>query len=232
MPADVTTSSELRDRLVTASLDILQADGPAELTVRRVAEVAGSSTMGIYTGFGGRAGMLDAVYLRGFELLRDALVNARTDGAPAGPATTPSGSEPAGPATEHILALARSYREFALANPPLYAMMFERPLPDFDPSPQLRAQALEMTFGLLVAEVGAAADQGLLARSDPSRTAYLIWTAIHGMVSIELTHAVRSPLPGWFLDRPEVGDQVLVEGVTSLLAGLGVKRREKPSRDD
>lgn len=244
MPADVTTSSALRDRLVTASLDILQAEGPAELTVRRVAEVAGSSTMGIYTGFGGRAGMLDAVYLRGFELLRDALAKAGTggapadpastptDGAPAGPASTPTDSEPAGPATERILALARSYREFALANPPLYALMFERPLPDFDPSPQLRAQALEMTFGLLVAEVGAAAEQGLLATSDPARAAYLIWTAIHGMVSIELTHAVRSPLPGWFLDRPEVGDEVLGEGVTSLLAGLRAERGERPSRDD
>jgi AcrR family transcriptional regulator len=232
MPADVTTSSGLRDRLVTASLDILQADGPAELTVRRVAEVAGSSTMGIYTSFGGRAGMLDAVYLRGFELLRDALATARTGSAPAGPATAPAGSTSAGPATARILALARTYREFARANPPLYALMFERPLPDFDPSPRLRGQALEMTFGLLVAEVGAAAEQGLIEAADPARAAYLIWTAIHGMVSIELTHAVRSPLPGWFLDRPEVGDQVLVEGVTSLLAGLGAERRGKPSRDD
>ena len=232
MPADVTTSSELRDRLVTASLDILQADGPAELTVRSVAEVAGSSTMGIYTNFGGRAGLLDAVYLRGFELLRDALANARTGSAPAGPATAPTDRAPASPATDHILALARIYREFALANPPLYALMFERPLLGLDPSPQLRSQALGMTFGLLVAEVDAAAEQGLLATSDPARVAYLIWTAIHGMVSIELTHAVRSPLPGWFLDRPEVGDQLLVEGVTSLLDGLGVKRREEPSSHD
>ena len=139
------------------------------------------------------------------------------------------GSEPW---SDPLYALARIYREFALANPPLYALMFERPLPDFDPSPQLRSQALGMTFGLLVAEVDAAAEQGLLATSDPARVAYLIWTAIHGMVSIELTHAVRSPLPGWFLDRPEVGDQLLVEGVTSLLDGLGVKRREEPSSHD
>ena len=35
---------------------------------------------------------------------------------------------------------------------------------------------------------------------DPTRAAYLLWTAIYGVVSIELTHALRSPLPGWFLD--------------------------------
>ncbi|MCI0685662.1 MAG: WHG domain-containing protein [Sporichthyaceae bacterium] len=194
---------------MAAGLDILQSDGAAELTVRRVADVAGSSTMGIYTCFGGRAGMLDAVYGRGFELLRDAL------------AAAPTGNTPA-PSTERILALARNYREFALANPSLYALMFERPLPDFDPSPRLRAQALEMTFRLLVAEVGAAGEHNLIAMPDPTRAAYLLWTAIHGMVSIELTHALRSPLPGWFLDSPEAGEQVLVEGVASLLAGLEV----------
>jgi len=39
----------LRERLVSAGLDALNDDGPVELTVRRVAELAGSSTMGIYT---------------------------------------------------------------------------------------------------------------------------------------------------------------------------------------
>ncbi len=213
MAMDVTASSELRDRFVAAGLEILQAHGAAELTVRRVAEVAGSSTMGIYTCFGGRAGMLDAVYSRGFDLLRATLFVAQ------------AGSAPARSSTERILALARAYREFALDNPPLYALMFERPLPDFDPPPQVRSTALEMTFSLLVDEVGAAADRGVITAPDPARAAYLLWTAIHGMVSIELTHAVRSPLPGWFLDSPEVGEKVLVEGVASLLAGLGADRK-------
>ena len=220
MAADVTASSGLRDRFVAAGLDILQTEGAAELTVRRVAGAAGSSTMGIYSCFGGRAGMLDAIYSRGFEVLRDAL------------AAAPTGGTPADPSTERILALARAYREFALANPSLYALMFERALPDFDPSPRLRAQALEMTFRLLVAEVGAVAERGLITAPDPTRAAYLLWTAIHGMVSIELTHALRSPLPGWFLDSQEAGEQVLVEGVASLLAGLEVKGQENAGPND
>ncbi len=214
MATDVTASSELRDRFVAAALEILQADGAAELTVRRVAEVAGSSTMGIYTCFGGRAGMLDAVYSRGFDLLRAELVAAQ------------AGSARSRSSTEGILALARAYREFALANPALYALMFERPLPHFDPPPSLRFHALETTFRLLVDAVDAAAERGVIATPDPARAAYLMWTAIHGMVSIELTHAVRSALPGWFLDNPEAGERVLVEGLACLLAGLGVERAE------
>ncbi|OLB67003.1 MAG: hypothetical protein AUI10_01185 [Actinobacteria bacterium 13_2_20CM_2_72_6] len=190
MARDVSTSSE--DQFVGAGLRVLAERGAAELTVRRVAEAAGASTMGIYTRFGSRAGMLEAIYRRGFELLRDALVEAR-DAAPAG---------------QRILPLATAYRRFALANPPLYALLFERPLPDFDPSPQARTEALAMTFGVLTDEV-----------PDPAR-AYLVWTTVHGIVSIELTHALRSPLPGFFIDFPAAGERLLLDGVAALLRGL------------
>ena len=204
MSGDV--SASLEDRFVAAGLRVLSEQSAADLTIRRGAEVAGSSTMGIYSRFGSRTGMLEAIYRRGFETLRDALAVAR-DGVPTrDPAAPPL---PAEDRTGRILALARAYRDFALANPALYALMFERPLPDFDPSHELRGEALAMTFTLLTAELDGAV-----------RPAYLVWTTIHGIVSIELTHALRSPLPGWFLDSPEVGAQVLTDGVEALLAGL------------
>lgn len=176
--------------------------------MRRVAEVAGSSTMGIYTQFGSRAGMVEAIYRRGFELLRDQLA-AATDDTQHAP-----GSEAA------VLAMAVSYRAFALANSALYALMFERPLPGFDPSRQLRADALGMTFTLLTAQVGHAQDHDVVAGDDPVRPSYLLWTTIHGITSIELTHALRSPLPGWFIDTPEAGERVLIDGVRAVLAGM------------
>jgi AcrR family transcriptional regulator len=201
----------LRERLVSAGLDALNDDGPAELTVRRVAELAGSSTMGIYTQFGGRSGMLEAIYRRGFELLRARLVTAFDD------LTGPAAHD----ISERIVAIALAYRRFALDNPALYAFMFERPLPAFDPSPQLRAEALGMTFRLLTDEVHRAQAAGLVAGDDPVRPAYLLWTTMHGITSIELTHAARSPLQGWFLDSPDAGERVYVDGVHALLAGLG-----------
>src|SRR2546430_17013286 len=163
MARDVSTSSE--DQFVGAGLRVLAERGAAELTVRRVAEAAGASTMGIYTRFGSRAGMLEAIYRRGFELLRDALVEAR-DAAPAG---------------QRILPLATAYRRFALANPPLYALLFERPLPDFDPSPQARTEALAMTSGVLTDEV-----------PHPAR-AYPARATADGTARIHPTHAVRRP---------------------------------------
>src|SRR2546430_275955 len=117
MARDVSTSSE--DQFVGAGLRVLAERGAAELTVRRVAEAAGASTMGIYTRFGSRAGMLEAIYRRGFELLRDALVEAR-DAAPAG---------------VRIVPLAIAYRRVAPGNPPPYPVMFEPPLPRLSPPP-------------------------------------------------------------------------------------------------
>jgi AcrR family transcriptional regulator len=209
--SDPLADQNLSERLVSAGLDALKNDGPVELTVRRVAELAGSSTMGIYTQFGGRSGMLEAIYRRGFELLRTDLVTAFDD---------LTGSA-ALDVSERIVAIALAYRRFALRNPALYAFMFERPLPGFDPSPQLRAEALGMTFTLLTDEVHRAQAAGLVAGDDPVRPAYLLWTTMHGITSIELTHAARSPLQGWFLDSPDAGERVYVEGVRALLAGLG-----------
>jgi AcrR family transcriptional regulator len=198
-----------RERFIFAALRVLHESGAAELTLRRVAQQAGSSTMGIYSCFGGRAGMLEAIYRRGFELLKDAI--------------TAPGTGTAGP-RRAIIAMATAYRRFALGNPALYALMFERPLPGFDPPPQLRSWALNLTFTPLVEQVARAQASGLLAGEDPIRPAYLLWTTIHGITSIELTHAVRSPLPGWFIDSPEAGEQILLDAVRAVLTGLSGRR--------
>jgi AcrR family transcriptional regulator len=207
--ADLSQPEDLRERLVAAGLRVLAQHGSAELTVRRIAEAAGSSTMGVYSRFGGRSGILEALYRRGFDLLRAAL------------GAVPEAGDP----IRRILDLGLAYRRFALANPALYAFMFERPIPDFDPSPALRREALDATFGLLVAAVHQAATRGALPDSDPVRTSYLVWCVTHGMVSLELTHAVRSPLPGWFLDTAEAGERILLDGLQATLIGLQGQER-------
>ncbi|WP_206068697.1 WHG domain-containing protein [Nonomuraea composti] len=208
MPRAVSTSKELgalRQDLLDAAMRVLREQGAPYLTLRRVADAAATSTMGIYTCFGSRAGLLEAIYEHGFHLLHEAMtssLNGHTD------------------PRARIMAVAYGYRRFALTDPALYALMFERPLPDFDPSPEQRHEALRHCFGLLTEATAAAAQAGLIRSSNPQRSAYLIWTTIHGLVSIELTCSLRTPLPGWFLNSREEGERILTEGVQSLLAGL------------
>jgi hypothetical protein len=73
---------------------------------------------------------------------------------------------------------------------------------------------------VMTTSTASSSDTHRLAGDDPIRPSYLLWTTIHGVTSIELTHAVRSALPGWFIDSPEAGEQILLEAVRAVLTGL------------
>jgi AcrR family transcriptional regulator len=83
-----------------------------------------------------------------------------------------------------------------------YAFMFEQPVPDFEPDPALRVEALDTTFGLLVAAVRRAIAEGALPDGDPVHSSVLVWCLAHGMVTLELTHAAGGPQPAGFPAGP------------------------------
>ena len=66
-----------RERYLDAALSVLFDRGVTALTVRGVAEAAGASTISVYTRFGGRSGLLDALYERTFDSLRELLEACR-----------------------------------------------------------------------------------------------------------------------------------------------------------
>ena len=163
MPSPTTT----RDTLLENALRLLQERGPGALRVRDLAQTVGKSTMGVYTHFGSKQGLLEALYLHGFSRLEDRLEAVAS----------------AGDGNQELVAFALAYREFALDNEALYGLMFERATPDFVPSDDSRTAGLA-TFEMLVERI--AAWQPALA--DPAPKAHLVWAAMHGLVSIELTH--------------------------------------------
>jgi AcrR family transcriptional regulator len=195
------SASTLNERLVDATLQLLREEVPTDLTVRRIATAAGTTTMALYTGFGSRDGLLDVVYAQGFEQLREAMESAGNVADPA----------------EAVLQLLHAYRGFALANPGLYGLLFERVLPGFDPSPEVRSTALDTTFGLLAAQAGR------LLGVDPQDAAarelgYTLWALTHGLVTLELSHASRSPLAHPMLAETN-GQDVLNTALRAALAG-------------
>ena len=147
-----------RQALLDAALKILREQGAAGLTVRNVTGLAGCSTSGIYTHFGGKQGLVEAIYLDGFESF-DRHVAERLG----------EGVQPAGAA----------YREWALANPTHYLVMWGRAVPDFDPSPAARERAYQ-SFQRLVDAFSA---NGSAA---PVPAAYHAWATMHGYVMLEL----------------------------------------------
>jgi AcrR family transcriptional regulator len=163
----VSTTRTPRATLLDAALRLLEERGPGALRVRDVAAATEKSTMGVYTHFGSKQGLLEQLYLLGFERLEEWL------------ATVPSAGHPLG----ELRTFALAYRRFALDNEALYGLMFERATPDFVPSDASRMAGL-VTFEMLAARMSSWRPDA----SDPAADAHLVWATMHGLVSIELMH--------------------------------------------
>lgn len=155
--------------LLRAATDILENEGPDALSVRRIAAAAGVAPMGVYNHFESKAGIIEALFIDGFERLSAALEAVAEVQDPY----------------EALREGGRRYRALALAHPMVYQLMFLRAVPGFEPS----EHALEVAgaaFANLVAAVQRAMSAGVIVTGEPTETAQLIWSSIHGWVSLEL----------------------------------------------
>jgi len=172
-----TPSAEVERELCAAAEAVLVRDGPGGVTVRAVAAEAGIAPMGVYNRLGGKDGLVDTLLIKGFDRLR---------------ATIESGRE-----TDMLARLrncGQRYREFALANPNFYAIMFEDAIPHERDSAEVHEHAYA-AFGALVRTVELAAAAGVIAAPQPIEAAQQIWSGVHGAVALELKGLVLTPDP-------------------------------------
>ena len=188
-----TPSAGMEAALLASAAEILETEGPDGLSVRRIAAAAHVAPMGVYNHFDSKFGIVEALFVDGFERLRDALAAIADIPDPY----------------EALREGGRRYRALALAHPMVYQVMFLRAVPGFEPSDH----ALEMAaraFDSLVAAVQRAMAAGVIADASPTETAHVIWASIHGWVSLELLGI------GFVEDQDAGFDRVC----TSLLRGL------------
>ena len=189
--------STTRETLLDAALRLLVERGAGALRVRDVAAAAEQSTMGVYTHFGSKQGLLEQLYLYGFRRLEDRL----------------SGVPSSGRDRQELLQFALGYRAFALDNEALYGLMFERAAPDFVPTDASRLAGLA-TFEMLAGRVADWRPDFL----DPAADAHLVWATMHGLVTIELMHRRwGGPLVAHLEGDPE---QTYATAIASLLEAL------------
>lgn len=154
--------------LVDAAERILAAFGPGALSVRRIAAEAGVAPMSVYNRFDGKNGIVDRLYVRGFDDLARALRGV--DDTDAGAA---------------LAACGEAYWAFAMARPATYSVMFDRSVDGYEPSPAAWGHASDC-FGELVAHVRRAMAAGAVADGDPVDVAQQLWASLHGLVSLTM----------------------------------------------
>lgn len=163
-----TSDAPRRRELLDAAARLLIEEGEAALTIRRLAGEVGTSTMAVYTWFGGKPELLRALYREAFGRFGARLRRVRRSDDPVADLT----------------ALLQAYRRYGLSEPALYEIMFGRTSASFAPDAEDAAFALE-TFQILVDHLARVAESRPLSCS-PELAASEVWAAIHGAVSLEI----------------------------------------------
>ena len=155
----------VRAALIEHAARITAEEGREALTSRRLATEAGTSTMAVYTYFGGMAELRRELRREGFARLA-----AHLDAV-----------EDTGDTVADLLALGRAYYRNAVANPNLYRAMF------MDPVDEDRGGVGLDTFDHLVRNIERCIAAGRFDRADPRRLANQFWATLHGPVALQLT---------------------------------------------
>ncbi|WP_298323219.1 TetR-like C-terminal domain-containing protein [Haloactinopolyspora sp.] len=173
-----------KERLLARAAETVSTSGVRALNVRTLAADVGTSTAAVYTLFGGKSGLVSALYLRVFQRFATALAAVGRSADPV----------------DDVVRLGMAYRQYAVADPNGYRIMFGDEVRPADVSARA-ARTGAQTFDPLLDAVRRAVEAGRFpAEPEPSGIATALWANVHGLVSLEL---------GGFMP-PDAGDPAAV----------------------
>jgi AcrR family transcriptional regulator len=196
-PADA-----FRERIVQASVELIQEQGLSALSMREVARRAGVSHQAPYYYFEDREAILAAIAEQGFRMLRETVMGAITprqgDSLYAG-----------------IVAAGEAYIRFAFANPAYFRLMFRPELVSPLRHPSMKAEG-DRACSSFYDIVRAAVQAGLPA--DPSLDALflLYWSIGHGFACLALDGPLDAVMPD---GNREQQTRDLLSAFSKLIAG-------------
>jgi len=183
--------AQTREEAKAAALRQIAEAGPHSLSLNAIGRELGMSGPALYRYFAGRDELLTELISDGYHDLADA-VEAAGEAA--------AGAEPA----ERIRVLCRAYREWAIAQPHRYLLLFGTPVPGYA-APAHTVEAASRTLGAFLEPIAALRPDSRaaaleeqfaagLADRDPDhawsgpalRLGVTGWTRMHGVVSLEV----------------------------------------------
>ena len=200
----------VRDEMLHAAVGLLDEHGPDALQTRKVAGAAGTSTMAVYTHFGGMRGLIAEVAEEGLRQFDTALTVPQTDDPVA-----------------DLFATIAAYRRYAVERPHMYRLMFGSTSAHGINAPAGNVLALTVTeiedrvpgFVYVVRAVRRSILAGRITACSPDddptvvATAAQFWSLTHGFVMLELA--------GFYGDDGAAVAPVLDSMTSKLLVALG-----------
>lgn len=169
-----------KSKILIAASEIFAETGTGGLSVRAISGRAGLSTIGIYNHFNGKQGILDALYIEGFELVMAAIdIDLET--------ITPR---------EAVLQGLSNYVDLAARHRGHYQLIFGRGDPAYTPSSGAIAVG-EEAFNRLTTLVSRAIPSAASNRQK-REAALQLWALTHGYVSLQDHEATDLiPMTAW-----------------------------------
>ncbi len=164
-----------RDALIDTILDtaraIMREEGVAALSMQELARRLNMRAPSLYHYFDGKMDIYDALFRLGFTLLAEERQKTM-DGAASW--------------QEEVRRLFEGYMRFAIQNPELYQLCFERPVPGFIPT----EESLQVSFGLLQQGYERAAlwRQSIDTDLDAVQMFDLLIGIMHGLTALHLAN--------------------------------------------
>jgi len=178
-PAEPT---ELRARILAASVALIEEEGLAKLSMREVARRAGVTHQAPYHYFADREAILGEIAEQGFRMLTDRVERAVELAAGAD-------------IPERIGAMGRAYVEFACAHPAHFRIMFRPELVNLDNCPSALAEGAN-AFALLTRVVHDAVEAGLPGVPSGDALVATLWSTVHGLACLILDGPLAKKMPG------------------------------------
>lgn len=193
------------EELLDAADTLLAAGGPDAVSVRKVAELVGTSTRAVYSVFGSKGGLLAGLAARGYTILEESLRALEVTDDPA---------------ADLVAIGVHGFRPFAIDQPHLFRLTFERVPAEVLADPAVVAAAVS-GYKVLVAKIERAQAAGVVDQRPVAEIAFALHSLCQGMAGGELS---REPPPvGSSFWGPAQGiDAVRLwrTGLEALVAGL------------
>lgn len=168
----VYTQKITRARLVESAYALVEREGVAALSMRRLAQLLDVRASSLYHHFPEKSALLGAVAEKGLFHLAATLERA----------STLAQSDP----RRQLYAMGMTYREWALSHPQLYRLLFAETPPIEDASSASTTAAFAPVL---------VATEALVGTAQAASATQAIWAFVHGAVMLELTGHMQQCLP-------------------------------------
>jgi AcrR family transcriptional regulator len=184
---DILTPAERRQRnreevinnILEISRQLMRENGVAALSFNEIARRLGMKPPSLYTYFPSKMAIYDALFRQGMEMFAELIKQSSAQG---------------GTMAEQFQRVCETYMAFATENPELYQLVFERPIPGFEPSEESMAVSLaaleesRQQFAQLIADSGLDVDLPAPAALD------LSIAVMHGLTALHMANEPHLPV--------------------------------------